>query len=88
MKVNNPYGNGLKPGDFTLKMNQLKVGVAPPQNHFKVIPTGTDIKFTGNAFYKVKKTLGRIWDILIDYESLLPRSRRDVSTEIHMSHNF
>lgn len=55
VKVNNPYGNGLKPGDFTLKIRIEGSGSASPKS-FEGDFHGTDIKFSGNAFYSLKDT--------------------------------
>ena len=55
VKVNNPYGNGLKPGDFTLKIRIEGSGSASPKS-FQGDSHGTDIKFSGNAFYSLKDT--------------------------------
>src|SRR4029078_5458067 len=55
VKVNNPYGNGLKPGDFTLKIRIEGSGSASPKS-FPGDSHGTDIKFSGNAFYSLRDT--------------------------------
>ncbi len=55
VKVHNPYGNGLKPGDFTLKIHVKGSGGASPKS-FSGDSHGTEIKFTGNALYSLKDT--------------------------------
>jgi hypothetical protein len=55
VKVDNPYGNGLKPSDFTLKIRIEGSGDASPKT-FKGDSHGTDIKFTGDALYSLKDT--------------------------------
>jgi hypothetical protein len=55
VKVDNPYTNGLKPNDFTLKIHIEGTGNASPKT-FKGDSHGTDIKFTGDALYSLKDT--------------------------------
>jgi len=55
VKVDNPYGNGLKPSDFTLKIRIEGSGDASPKT-FTGDSHGTDIKFTGDALYSLKDT--------------------------------
>jgi hypothetical protein len=55
VKVNNPYSNGLKPNDFTLKIRIEGTGNASPKT-FKGDSHGTDIKFTGDALYSLRDT--------------------------------